>query len=93
VTVCLQQVLLAGLDLLPMTAQNKPGGASQRIVAKQQAKKLKEEDHLCLQDEIGRRVIADHYEEENDIGEESDDELLEEEEEAGDSDSDSDSTN
>jgi hypothetical protein len=78
VTVRLQQVLMDNLYLLPLLAQNQPGGTSGRLVAAQQAKKLNEEGHLRLADEIGRLVIADHYEDENDIGEESDDELSDE---------------
>jgi hypothetical protein len=68
-----------------MSAQNQPGGAL-RLVAEQQAEKLNEEGHLCFSDEFGCRAIADHYEDENDIGEESDDELSDEDE-VGDSDS------
>jgi hypothetical protein len=90
VTVRLQQVLMADLTLLPMSERNKPGGASRRLVTEQQAKKLNVEDHLRLIDEIGRRAILEHYEEDNDIGEESDDEVFDEDDVGDSSDSDSD---
>jgi hypothetical protein len=90
VTVRLQQVLMADLTLLPMSAQNKPGGASRRLVTEQHAKKLNVEDHLRLIDEIGRRAIAEHYEEDNDIGEASEDEVFDEDDVGDGNDSDSD---